>query len=902
MLKTKLHRPPLTAEHVFRLRLIDELNKNIYKPFSLVCAPAGYGKSMLASSWTEKSKHPTAWLSLSDDENDLRTFIIYLIASIQKVFSEKMENTKLLVNAPDLPTKRILTHSLINELDQIQENLIIVLDDYHLIHDESIHQLIDELLHYPPENLHLCMLTRRDPPLKIKNLRAHNRMNEIRMDELTFNEDEIIGLFNFWHGIKLEKSIAASLQKRTEGWITALQLISMASKNKLNIEAELASFKGDLHTLNDFLIEEILTGLSDELKELLFSTALLDRFCIKLVKTCCMVIEKDTSGQSKTDKLFEQLVKSNLFLIPLDDEQKWFRYHHLFQKILVNHLGPRFDIEKIKTIHHLAAKWFEEEGLIDEAIDQFKSAGDMISAAEIVEKNAHNEFLYSVFQVEEWLKRIPLKLREQRPELLLIDAWIAYRQLHLERVPALLNKINSIAKNPDQQLLAEINFFNGNFMYWMGGGEEAEMCANMLQQALIHAENMPVHVLSNIELLLNMALQKKGEKETLLQVLENRVLTMDNLNGYRLAFTYGSLTFVNLLCGNLMKAKKTSSQMQIFTAKIGADYLHSWSIYIHALASFHLFEMDEAENQFKLVIERYYNLDRRVVVDSMAAQALLCQFKGENKLATLFINKLMQFAHETNDLQILFVANSAQMRLALLQGNFEPTFQWAEAFTEQPIFLGLFFWQEVPWFTLAKVLIAKGTPESLEKAIGLIKELSELITSSNLDYHLVETNMLLALALEKSGQSHKSIEYFKLSVLLANEIDCFRPFIEAEKSVHTLLEILQGEGIALDFIDKITNFRNEFAMGHGIAKVERPNHSFTDSQTYSEVHVNVSFTEREQETLHLLAQGLRNKEIANKLFVSEGTIKKHVYNMCQKLSAGSRVDLINKAKDSGLLK
>ena len=283
MLQTKLHRPPLSLEHVFRFRLIDELNKNIYKPFSLVCAPAGYGKSMLVSSWIEESKHPSAWLSLSDDENDYRTSL-FLIASIQKVFPGKLDKTESLVNAPELPSNKLIAHTLINELDQIQENYIVILDDYHLIHNESIHQLIDELLRYPPENLHLCMLTRRDPPLRIKNLRAHNRMNEIRMDELTFTEEEIIGLFKNLHGITLEQSTATSLQIKTEGWITALQLVSLASKNKPNIEKELASFTGDLNTLSDFLIEEILSGLPTDMKELLFSTALLNRFCLELIK------------------------------------------------------------------------------------------------------------------------------------------------------------------------------------------------------------------------------------------------------------------------------------------------------------------------------------------------------------------------------------------------------------------------------------------------------------------------------------------------------------------------------------------------------------------------------------------------------------------------------------------
>ena len=803
-----------------------------------------------------------------------------------------MEKTESLVNAPELPAHKLIAHSLINELDQIPENCIVVLDDYHLIRNESIHQLIDELLHYPPENLHLCMLTRRDPPLRIKNLRAHNRMYEIRMGELTFTEDEIIGLFKMLHGITLEKTTAASLQKRTEGWITALQLVSLASKNKTNIENELASFSGDLYMLSDFLIEEILSGLSNELKELLFSTALLDGFCLELIKACRMVIEKDNNDESKTEKLFDQLINSNLFLIPLDDERKWFRYHHLFQKILVNHLGPGFDAEGIKSIHYLAARWFEDEGLIDEAIDHFLAAGDINAAAELVEKHAHNEFLYNVFRVEEWQKKLPLELKEQRPRLLLIDAWIAYRQLHMERVPPLLDKIDLIFKNKsqDQQLLAEINFFHGNFLYWMGAAKETDICINMLKQALVHADKMPVHALSNIELLLNMALQKNGEKETLIPALENQILTMDNSNGYRLAFIYGSLTFVNLLCGNLMQAKKISSQMQIFTANIGAGYLRSWSIYMHALANFHLFEVSEAKDYFKQVIERGYSLDRRVVIDTMAARALLHQFKGEDELANLSIDAMMKYSDETNDLQIHFVAKSAQIRLAILQGNYDLAFKWAETFTEHPIFFGLFFWQEVPWITLVKVFIAKGTPESLQKAEEILSTLYDIVASSHFDCQLVEINLLLSITLQKMGQKEASMEKLKAAVLQAEVYGFVRPFIEAGKSAIELLNSLKDKTVAVDFIQE---------LGRLITKAS---HQKTTSPKHdTEVSEKIIPTERELEILYLLSEGLRNKEIANKLFVSEGTIKKHVYNMGQKFDTNSRVDLINKARSAGFI-
>jgi LuxR family maltose regulon positive regulatory protein len=895
MLKTKLHRPPLSAEHVLRHRLIDELNSNIYKPLTLICAPAGYGKSMLTSSWIEESNNQSVWLSLSEDDNDLRTFVIYIIAAIQKTFPGHLAKTEDLINAPELPSVSLIAQNLINELDQIQEDFIVILDDYHLIHDNNIHQLIDEVLKYPPEHLHLCLLTRRDPALRIRNLRVHNRMTEIRMEELTFTIEEIIELFRNIHGINLKETTAVSLQETTEGWITALRLASMASKNDPEIEESLASFKGELHTLSDFLIEEILSKLSVQLQDLLFITALLGRFCLDLTKSCFLKSENHPSEKTKLDELFNQLINSDLFLIPLDDERKWFRYHHLFQNILINQLGSRFDSRKRASIYLAAANWFEKQGLIDEALHNFILAEEYNKAAALVLANAHSEFVNGVGKVETWLNILPPEMKDNNPYLLLLNAWHAFGQFHLERIPPIIQKVNELIKDtePAFQISTELGFFQGNFQYWMG---DTEGSIKTLSKAMSHFDQVPPHVRCNIQLVLAMAMQKNGAYDKIVPETKSKINNPEKYTGIDIGYFYGILSFVHLLSGNLRKVLDAAEQMQLHTKKIKHKFLLYWSYYLQALAELQLFQTDKALKHFEIVSQKHLIVDTRAVFDSMAATALLEQFNNNSVEAIRLLTNAVNYATEISDQQSLTVIRSAQARIALMQGDLQKATEWANSFDEPPSFAGMFFWQEVPCITKSKVLINTGTRDSLQLAEEVLNLLYDLAAPNHLYIQLVEINLLQSLVLFKTNQVEKSIEKMKAALLQAEKQGFLRPFVEVGDLALEPLEIMKERNVCVDFIQEVTSLiiKRASSVSNDLHK-----HAFIPSN--SNDNEKVVLTNRELETLYLLAEGFRNKEIANKIYVSEGTVKKHVYNMGQKFNTSTRVELINKARDLGYI-
>ena len=278
------------------------------------------------------------------------------------------------------------------------------------------------------------------------------------------------------------------------------------------------------------------------------------------------------------------------------------------------------------------------------------------------------------------------------------------------------------------------------------------------------------------------------------------------------------------------------------------------------------------------------------VFDSKASLALIQQLNDNSTEANRIISTAIEYAKEISDPLSLLVMQSAQSRIALLQGYVQTAFQWANAFNEPPSFAGMFFWQEIPWMTKAKVFIAKGTPESLQKAEEILITLYDIAAPSHLDCQLVEINLLLSIALIKMNRTEASMEKLKASVFQAEKYGFIRPFIEAGKSAIELLNSLKDTGVAVDFIHEI----DELVTKASHQKDTSPNVNI-------EVSEKVVLTERELETLLLLAEGLRNKEIANKLYVSEGTIKKHVYNMGQKFDTSSRVDLINKARSLGFI-
>jgi ATP/maltotriose-dependent transcriptional regulator MalT/ActR/RegA family two-component response regulator len=395
ILRIKLRRPTLSPDLIPRSDLVARLDELRCRPLTLVSSAAGYGKSTIASLWLEAWDGPYAWLTLGEEENDLRTFTNYLVAAIGEAFPKICNSVRSLLEAAKLPPVSDLSRYLVNDLDMIEGPFMLVLDDFHHIRERTVYELLDALLTYPLSNLHLMLLTRRDPPLITSALRARDLLNEVGIADLCFTVAETKAFLENTLGYSVDEKTAVTIQERLEGWPVGLRLISLQLKNSGDLDNLLASLKGGFTTIVDYLMDEVLSRQPPEMARLMTATAILGQFCAPLCDALCELDAASGAGELNGDKFITRLKKDNLFLIAQDSEDRWFRYHHLFQQLLRDQVNQYWRPEEIAALRSQAKSWFAENDLTNDAVkhplDAFKDSerGDESIAADLPNASAH---------------------------------------------------------------------------------------------------------------------------------------------------------------------------------------------------------------------------------------------------------------------------------------------------------------------------------------------------------------------------------------------------------------------------------------------------------------------------------------------------------------------------------
>ncbi len=351
MLLTKLHIPPSGNNIVHRSKLFEQLNSGLSRKLILVSAPAGFGKTTIISDWINQHKIPTVWFSLDNGDNDPAVFLSYIISGIQSIHKEFGQSALRLLNSPNSPSVESITSLLINEILNINQNFLLVLDDFHLIKSNEVLRLVSYLLEHIPGNIHIVILTRSDPALSLSKLRSQHQLVELRSSDLSFSANDISVLFNKKLKLGLSIDDIYSLETKTEGWIAGLQLAALSMQGHEDISGFIQKFKGDNRYIMDYLMEEVLKIQTYDIKEFLFQTSILEQMSAPL---CNAVLNRNDS-----QVILEMLERNNMFVIPLDYERKWYRYHHLFADLLKQKLLQK-ETSIIEAIHNKACNWFEE--------------------------------------------------------------------------------------------------------------------------------------------------------------------------------------------------------------------------------------------------------------------------------------------------------------------------------------------------------------------------------------------------------------------------------------------------------------------------------------------------------------------------------------------------------------
>jgi LuxR family maltose regulon positive regulatory protein len=417
ILTTKLYPPPVSAELESRVNLVARLERNRHRALTLISAPSGYGKSTLASLWLAASETSGCWVSLDEEDDDPHTFFAYVVAAVRSTFPDIRLHAQELLETRAFPPSSTVARILLNDLEQLPQRILLALDDLHHVRSLGVYEIIAELLRHPSPKLHVVLISRRDPPLPLPLLRARRQITEIRARDLRFSNAETAGFLSKVLRREIDEATAAQWAERTEGWVTAIGLAAMSLRHSKRSAWKPDNLPTDSHYLQEYLLAEVINQLEATVKEWLMTIAWLDRFCPALCTAVCQASAASAENGLTGETFVQRLRHDNLFVISLDDENRWFRLHHLFRTLQQSWGRQHYEDDEIAALHQRAGAWFAQQELPEEAIRYFIAAGDYAAAEQLLQQHRYalmNSLQWS--RLARWLspKTIQIRTRASR--------------------------------------------------------------------------------------------------------------------------------------------------------------------------------------------------------------------------------------------------------------------------------------------------------------------------------------------------------------------------------------------------------------------------------------------------------------------------------------------------------
>jgi LuxR family maltose regulon positive regulatory protein len=901
--------------------LIERLDRGLDRKLILVVAPAGYGKTTLINQWLARQSASVAWLSLDKYDNNLAGFVRYFCAALQTIFPGCCPETRGVLQTNPSIRDEDLAMLLASELAGLTEEFLLVLDDYHFITELVVHQFMMTLLEYLPPVMSLVITSRTDPPLGLARLRARQSMLEIRPHQLRFSAAEIAAYLEQCLGAKPSSDMIAVLAERTEGWIAGLHLAVLALQDQPDSISFVESLRGSYRYVMEYLLDEILSRQPPLVQAFLLQTSLLDRFCTPLAAALLSTPQPDfppaegvplrrTSGQapvaSATGRdILKYLEQANLFIVPLDNQGQWYRYHHLLQELLVHKLKAEKNGAEITALHLRAGRWLAEHGLDEEALPHLLAGGDMQGAAELVEKTrwlwglAYNDWT----TLDRQLNRLPPDLVQRRPGLLLAQTWVKSYQTNPGAIPSLLQAAESLLADPALDpanaayLRAEIDCLWGVIWYWQGQGERS---FDHLQRALPAASPKDIWFRAEVLLWFCVTAQMIGQPELAQQALAEAAqaeVVFSEISALRRLATH---IFLLLLSGELSPALlHTEEMIEIATQNKHLEGL-GWSYYFRGLIHYARNELTEAILNLIEAGEYHYQILVGATVDSLAGLALAYQGMRQPEEANETVTRLFEFTLQNQNPVFIALAHSTQTRLWLAQGDLESASRWLLRVEANPFSTGhQFIWLEWVDCTICRVLLAQGTSASLERASARLHDCVQVAEKTHNTRQLIELLPLQAAVYQQQGQTAAALTVLERAVTLAQPGGFIRPFIEPGPAIAALLPTLAEQGVAPAYIDQIMAACGKDEDGR--RKDEIKNLSSLQPSAFSPQPLLEPLTDRELDVLALLAKHYSNDEIAEALHISIPTVKSHTGHIYQKLAVKNRYQAVARAMTLQLL-
>ncbi len=893
LLRVKLRPPRPPPATVERRDLFHRLQEGIDRALTLISAPAGSGKTTLLSAWLAAQPRPAAWLGLDpSDSGEVTAFVRYVVAAIQTVAPDFGRGALGLLSLPQVPPVDYLAAVLLDELATLPEACILAVDDYHLIQDSTIHALVSQLVSGLPPTVHLMLAARADPPLPLARWRAHGQMVELRAADLQFSPEEVRVFLEQALGTAPPPDVAAAFVERTEGWIAGVQLASLTLKASADPIAWAAAFRTGTHRhLRDFLLDDVLAQQPAPVQEFLLHSAVLDRFCAPL----CDALWDEPPQAPSSQALLEHVERENLFVVGLDPEQCWYRYHHLFQEALLHRLRARFGERAVADLHRRASRWLETAGLIDEALTQALAASDPVAAARLVETHAVAVMNREDWpRLERWLSLLPPDLVAARPALLVVQALVqrvrcqyAALEVSLRSAEALLDNEAARGGTPAPVVRAHIDALWSDYWFYTGDADRslahARRALESLPEEHYFVRGMAAvfagivrYQLGDGQAAVAELRAEWGKGSPASTVYTSRVL-MALLSNYEAA---GDLPHVEEAGHGLLQL--ASAQQLPLSA--------SWAHYALGLSAYWRNDLITAEEQFTAVIDAPDEIHFLAARDSLLGLSLTYQAQGRTALARSTAERASQHMLDTGNEPQLTATRAIEAQLACLRGDIAAATQWLRSWRgDTPTLVS---WSvKLPRLTRAHVLTAQNTPESLRLATQELAALAEACEGRHDVPHLIEVLALQAVAYHQQEQTADALRVLAHAVALGEPGGFVRPFLELGAHMADLLRRLVAQGPVSAHAQYLLE-----AFASPAESTAVPASSPPPPELSAE-----TLTWRETEVLSLLAARLSNKEIAQRLSIATETVKQHATNIYQKLQVSGRREAVGRARALGLL-
>ena len=888
---TKLIIPPPQQALVPRLRLFDKLNQGLSKKLTLISAPAGYGKTMLLSAWANEYQIPLAWITLEEGENDLVRFLAYLVGALDKFKPGISGSFTDLLLSPQLPPGSDFVSDLINEINLIQKTFVLVLDDYHLISEQAVHDTVIHLLTQLPQHMHLYIAARADPPLKLSRLRANSELNELRLDDLIFTRNEVEQLFNGLMTLDLDQEQITALTNRTEGWIAGLQMAAISLRSAESKADFVRSFSGSNRFILDYLVEEVLRNQSEEVQSFLMKTSILDRLTASLCD--------EVTGQDNSWEILENLERTNLFIIPLDEDRAWYRYHQLFRDLLSKR-AQQYYPQVVPEWHRLASLWFERHDFIDFSIEHALAARDNERAAWLIGKVAQPTLIRGEFYTfKDWVKQLPEETLHQRSDLILYFAWaLVITDSPVEMVEAWLDAVDI-----DEESIASKVGLLRSYLFFMHG--EVFQAIQLIQKSLpnLSPEDSLFHNIATW--LLSLFSVVTGDFTAGTKALETFV--QKSIQQKNIVFAAGalcSLAEIHLRLGQLHQAQDDFEQALSVTRGFHGR------VPIAARALMGLGELRREWNDLELAsqfcLEGIALSKHLREVSAIAGYITLANIewaKGDWQESYAAIHKAQELALQSGEVQLddAFV-ELYHAKLDILHGDLEAAGKWVElhgleaaldpALLDQKENYYHYHILKYELLVLARWFIAMDQPQ---RALDCLEILREKMEAQGRIHLLIETLLLSSIAFQKMGRHTDAAKRFNRCLTLASPGGYVRMFLDEGTVIHSLLTAATRSGDNIEYAKKLLA---AFISGPGMHDGSK-----TAAHTPITFHAGLPepLTGREVELLSLIADGLSNQEIARHLFISLPTVKWHTSNIYGKLGVRNRTQAVIRARSLGII-